>query len=258
MAAIRPPAAAGVIYPAEHAVLMQTVDRLLAEQPGEACAPRALIVPHGSYALSGTVAARAFVQLRAARERIHRVVLLGPSHQIPFHGIALCSVSAFETPLGRVPVDRAAQARLAELPQVTRREDVHRDEISLEAQLPFLQRVLDDFRVVPLTVGQSSAAEVEEVLDVLEGPDTLVVVSSDLSHYHSAPAALAQDRCTSEHIEGLSRIGYQDACARNCINALLAFARRRGLRPRTLALSHSGQGRGDSGQVIGYGAYAFY
>jgi len=258
MAVLRPPAAAGRLYPAEPAVLAGTIDTLLAEQAQLGQAPKALVAPHGSYDCSGRIAAAAFGQLRAAHAWVRRVVVLGPCHYLPCSGVVLSSVTAFTTPLGEVEVDLEAQARVADLPQVSRREDAHRDEHSIEVQLPFLQRLLGRFKLVPLIVGEAAADEVAEVLAALDHDGgSLIIVSSDLSHYHSYAAARALDFAARAHIESLSNLRCQDACGRAAINGLLAYARERGLHARTLALSSSGDGAGDKSQVVGYGAFAF-
>lgn len=258
MAALRSPTAAGRFYPAEPTLLARTVDALLAAQQAADRAPKALVAPHGSYACSGRAAAAAFAQLRADHDWLRRVVVLGPSHGLPCTGIALSSVAAFVTPLGTVAVDLDAQERVADLPQVSRREDAHRSEYSIEVQLPFLQRLLGDFPLVPLIVGEAETDDVAEVLAELDyDGGSLIVVSSDLSHYHSYAAARLLDQSAREHIESLRSLRCQDACGRTAINGLLAYARARGWRARTLALTNSGEDGGDKSRVVGYGAFAF-
>jgi AmmeMemoRadiSam system protein B len=182
---VRPPAVAGFFYPADPGQLTRAVDGYLAGVPeaGGDDAPKAIIVPHAGYIYSAPVAAPAYAALRAAAGRISRVVMLGPAHRVAVRGLAAPTASAFRTPLGAVPIDRAAVEAIAALPQVARRDDAHRDEHCLEVQLPFLQRILGDFPLVPLVVGDASPAAVAEVLERLwGGPETLIGVSTDHSH----------------------------------------------------------------------------
>lgn len=262
MRRVRPAAVAGTFYPGDPARLERAVDAYLdavaAATPG--APPKALITPHAGYVYSGPVAAVAYARLRALRGRIERVVLLGPAHRVAVRGLAAHGADAFETPLGRVLLDAAAIASVLDLPQVTLREDAHADEHSLEVQLPFLQRVLGGFRLVPFAVGEATPAEVAEVLERLwNGPETLIVVSSDLSHYYDYATARALDARTTRAIEALDPAGLdaESACGRVPIRGLLVAARKRGLAARTLELKSSGDTAGPRDQVVGYGAYAF-
>lgn len=261
MTAIREPAVAGLFYPGDRASLAADVDRMLAGAVAEGPAPKALIVPHAGYPYSGSTAAAAFASIRARANGISRVVLLGPAHRVPFRGIAAPSAEMFATPLGSVGLDRLAIDRLIELPQVVEMDLAHEGEHGLEVQLPFLQRLLGAFELVPLVVGDCAPDKVAEVLRLLwGGPETLVLISSDLSHYLDYDTAVARDRATSAHIEALDRaaIGHGDACGRNPINGLIAVARERGMRVETLAYCNSGDTAGDKRRVVGYGAYAVY
>ncbi|MTW20148.1 AmmeMemoRadiSam system protein B [Allochromatium palmeri] len=267
MPTIRQPAVADRFYPGDPAELRRMLDALLAEphpstsfQPGT-IPPKALIVPHAGYIYSGPIAATAYATLAAVRGQIQRVVLLGPSHRLPFVGLAASSADVFATPLGPIPIDQAAVERALTLPQVQRLDAAHAQEHSLEVQLPFLQQVLDDFTLVPLVVGEATPESVAEVLDLLwGGPETLIVVSSDLTHYLDYRTAQRIDAATSEAIEALrpESIGYDQACGRAPLNGLLTLARRRGLRAETLDLRNSGDTAGSRDQVVGYGAYAFH
>jgi AmmeMemoRadiSam system protein B len=204
------------------------------------------------------VAASAYARLAPLRGRVHRIVLLGPSHRVPLRGIAASGADAFETPLGRVPVDREAVERLAALPQVAVRDDAHRLEHSLEVHLPFLQTVLGEFSLVPLVVGDASPEAVAEAIELLwDEPGTFVVVSTDLSHYAPYEIARRMDEATSRAIEALrpDAIGPDDACGRYPVRGLLLAARRRGLACRTVDLRSSGDTAGPRDQVVGYGAY---
>jgi len=221
---------------------------------------KALIAPHAGYMYSGRVAASAFVLLEPLRDLIERVVLLGPSHHVPFSGLAVPSNAAFETPLGAVPVDDAARSRLLRLPFVQLRDDAHHWEHSLEVQLPFLQEALDAFSVLPIAIGGATPEQSREALEVLwGGRETLIVVSSDLSHYHDYATAKRMDAATAMAIEALDPglIGYEDACGRVAVQGLLRAARRRSFVARTLDLRSSGDTAGGRDEVVGYGAWAF-
>jgi len=256
---VRRPAVAGLFYPADPRALAREVERLLAQSTAApAPPPKAIIAPHAGYIYSGSVAASAYTRLRAARDTIRRVVLLGPAHRVWFHGLALPSTQYFESPLGRVPLDAQALERIVDLPQVTVNDRAHAEEHSLEVHLPFLQTLFADFALVPLVVGQADAAEVGEVIERLwGGPETLIVVSSDLSHYHPYETAQRLDRATSAAIEALryEAIGDADACGRIPVSGLLYVARRRGLAVRTIDLRNSGDTAGPRESVVGYGAY---
>ena len=255
----RRPAVAGLFYPAEPGELAAAVRACLrAAAPAAGPPPRALIAPHAGYVYSGEIAGSAYARLAPLRGKVRRVVLIGPSHHVPFRGLAVPSADAFATPLGDVPVDRAAVERLLELPQVEERDDAHAREHSLEVQLPFLQEVLGAFALVPLAAGDASAEEVAEVLELLfDEPGTLVVVSSDLSHYHDYATARRLDAATSRAIEALrpEALDFESACGRVGVNGLLVLARRRGLSARTLDLRSSGDTAGPRDRVVGYGAY---
>jgi AmmeMemoRadiSam system protein B len=222
--------------------------------------PKALIAPHAGYVYSGPVAASAYATLRDRSDGIERVVLLGPSHRFPVDGLAASRKDAFLTPLGTIPVGCDELESVVDLPQVSFSEAPHAQEHSLEVQLPFLQRVLSDFRLLPFSVGDATAEEVAEVIDALWGGDeTLLVVSSDLSHYYDYETATALDTATSQAIVSgeLDAIGPESACGRVPMRGLLVSARRRGLRCESLDVRNSGDTAGPRDQVVGYGAYAF-
>ena len=260
---IRPAAVAGAFYPAAPAVLAHEVRALLAQasaSEADAALPKALVVPHAGYVYSGPVAAAAYARLRRWRERIRRVVLLGPVHRMPVRGLALPGVQAFATPLGTVPVDADAVAALADLPQVVQSLAAHAWEHALEVQLPFLQAVLrEGFTLVPLAVGDASAEEVAEVLERLwGGPETLIVVSSDLSHYHPYGEARRLDaESVQTMLELRPVLDHEQACGATPVNGLLLAARRHGLHPHLLDLRNSGDTAGDRSRVVGYAALSF-
>jgi AmmeMemoRadiSam system protein B/AmmeMemoRadiSam system protein A len=261
-AAVRPAAVAGLFYPDEPSSLSRDVDAALASvtPPLAPGVPKAMIVPHAGYVYSGPVAASAYARLAPARDLIKRVVLLGPCHRVPVRGLALPQADAFETPLGRVAIDANAVDAVSAMGQVVRSDLAHADEHALEVQLPFLQRVLGDFTLVPFVVGAASAAEVAQVIERLwGGPETLVLVSSDLSHYHRYDDARAIDGATVRSILDLdSTIDHEQACGATPLGGLLELARRRRLLPQLLDARNSGDTAGDKRRVVGYAAFAFW
>ena len=250
-----------MFYPGNPAELMATVDALLAEfDSGKKATPTALISPHAGYVYSGSTAAMAYASLALLRQQIKRVILLGPTHRVAVNGIAVPEATAFATPLGNIPLDLDAIDQLRDLPQIVFSDRVHAQEHSLEVHLPFLQRVLGDFKLVPLAVGEASPQAVAEVLDRLwGGPETLIVISSDLSHFLNYSTAQQVDRNTCQHILQLDTgIQPQQACGAYPINGLLRAARQRGLTPQLIHLCNSGDTAGDKNRVVGYASFAFY
>lgn len=257
----RPAAVAGLFYPANAAELRADIETYLNATTTTDAPPKAIIAPHAGYIYSGPIAASAYACLRPVRDRIHRVVLLGPAHRVPFRGLAASSADYFQTPLGKIALDRDALALIRDLPQVVTLDIAHAQEHSLEVHLPFLQVVLNDFKLLPLVVGDAEEQEVTEVLEkVWGGDETLIVISSDLSHYHDYATARKMDRATSIAIEHLQpeQIHYDMACGRNPVNGLLALARAKGLHAKTLDLRNSGDTAGSKDRVVGYGAYVFH
>lgn len=252
---------AGLFYPEDGDRLRHDLARYLADAPAAGGPPpKALIAPHAGYIYSGPIAATAYASLGAAAQQIRQVVLLAPSHRVGFSGLAVSDADAFATPLGEVAVDTQTLQRLLNLPQVALRPQVFDGEHALEVQLPFLQQVLEDFVLVPLIVGEADPHQVAEVLELAWGDEhTLVVVSSDLSHYEDYESAQRHDARTTAHIEALDEhLGYDDACGRNPVRGLLRVARNHGLKAHTLDLRNSGDTAGSHDRVVGYGAYAFY
>jgi MEMO1 family protein len=254
---VRRAAVAGSFYPGEPRRLAALVDDLLSEArksvPAGAAAPKALIVPHAGYLYSGAIAASGYAWLEAAAGRVARVVLAGPAHRVWFEGLALPDADRLETPLGQV---RAA----ADVPTAISSARAHADEHSLEVQLPFIQRVLGDVEVIPLLAGEASLESVAAALEtVWGGPETAIVVSSDLSHYHAWADAVRRDAGTAAQIEALGPpLDHSQACGATPVNGLLAVARRRGLRARRFDLRNSGDTAGPRDQVVGYGAFGFF
>jgi AmmeMemoRadiSam system protein B len=260
MESIRNPVVAGQFYPGSASELRTCIEEFLAAvRFGPEPAPKALIVPHAGYAYSGPVAASAYARLGPHRDRYTRVVLLGPSHCVALAGLAVSGAAAFRTPLGDIRLDHKTIDAIDDR-HVIPLEAGHRHEHSIEVHLPFLQVTIGSFLLVPLVVGDASATAVADVLDALwNGDETLIVVSSDLSHYLGYEQAQARDRATCAAIESLAgeRIGFRDACGAAPVRGLLTAARRRGMRVDTLDLRNSGDTTGGCGQVVGYGAWAF-
>lgn len=260
-ARVRPAAVAGAFYPGSPDRLRGLVEELLREAPvPSAPAPKAIIAPHAGYVYSGPVAARAFQTVASAARRIERVVLLGPAHFVSIHGLALPDVSRFATPLGEVAIDPEGARDSSRLPQVRMQPEAHVREHSLEVEIPFLQVLLGDgFTLVPLVVGDASGEEVAEVLErVWGGSETLIVISSDLSHFLTWEQARETDAATARQILALDEpLDGRQACGARPINGLLVAARRRGLIPELLDLRNSGDTAGDRDRVVGYGAFAF-
>lgn len=257
---VRPAAVAGTFYPADRRQLHATIQGFLAVAPAETPLPKAIVAPHAGYVYSGPIAASVYARLRAGRGRIERTVLLGPAHRVSFRGAATSGADAFATPLGNIPLDVPACRALTALPFVHELEQAHAQEHSLEVHLPFLLEVLGDFKLVPVVVGNATPEEVELLLDALWGGDeTLIVVSSDLSHYRDYETARRMDAATSRAIETLTpdAIGFEDACGRLPVCGLLRAAKKRGLTARTVDLRNSGDTAGPKDRVVGYGAYVF-
>ena len=261
MPSLRPPAVAGAFYPGDAQALLGEVDELLEGVDTLEVRfghPKVLIVPHAGYIYSGSTAAQAYSELIPARGLVKRVVLLGPVHRVAVRGLALPGVEVFATPLGGIPIDQAAVQMLKDLPQVVTSAPAHAMEHSLEVQLPFLQRVLGAFSLVPLAVGNATSEQVAQVLERLwGGPETLIVISTDLSHYHEYEEARRIDGDTAERIARLETgLNHEQACGATPLNGLLSLAKRKGLSIRRLAVCNSGDTAGGRGRVVGYSAFA--
>ena len=259
---VRPAAVAGTFYPDDahdlRLVVQHCIDRAVPAQP-DAPVPKALVVPHAGLVYSGPIAASAYLRLSPAHTSIRRVVLLGPSHRVRLRGLALSSAEGWSTPLGIVPLDMSAAAILADLDYVSTDDHAHGPEHSLEVQLPFLQSLLDDFELIPIVVGAASPDEVATVIERLwGGPETVVLVSTDLSHYHPYDEAVELDARTAAAIVAGTgdRIGDLDACGCRPLRGLLHTASDRDLTIERLDLRNSGDTAGDKNRVVGYGAFA--
>lgn len=260
-ASIRPPAVAGAFYPADPRTLQSMVSEMLnMAMPNDTVHwPKALIVPHAGYVYSGPIAASAYASLRSTGEHYRRVVLLGPCHRVPVRGFALPAAQCFATPLGDVPIDRDSWLALQDEPDVHVDDTPHAPEHALEVQLPFLQSVLHHFTLLPIVVGDTTAERVAHVLDRVWGSeDTLIVISSDLSHYLPYHQARWRDRSTVEQIERLQNgLAFDQACGALPIDGMLLAAQRHHLMPTVLDLRNSGDTAGDRNRVVGYTSIAF-
>ena len=261
MEAVRPAAVAGMFYPGDPKALAAELDDMLGSVANLAPRlgfPKALIVPHAGYIYSGPVAAHAYDELAGARGVVRRVVLLGPVHRVAVRGLAAPNAESFATPLGRVRIDREALQALRDLPQVVTSDRAHALEHSLEVQLPFLQRQLGEFRLVPFAVGDATVDEVAQVIERLwGGEETLIVISTDLSHYRSYEGARAIDAATLARIAARAvDLNHDEACGATPLNGFLSVARRRALPVRLLAACNSGDTAGGKDRVVGYSAFA--
>lgn len=257
---VRPPACAGSFYPDDAEELRQLVQFCLAGARRSSLPhlQKAFILPHAGLIYSGPVAGSGYLQLEKDRDTVQRVILLGPSHHVGFSGLAVSEANIFSTPLGEIPVDDEAVESLLDLPGVEVREDAHAHEHSLEVHLPFLQTVLGHFHLVPLVVGRASEAEVSVVLrELWGGPETRIIVSSDLSHFHDYNVAHQLDMETSARIERLQSVAFDQACGSVPLNGLLHAARIHNLTPHILDLRNSGDTAGSRSRVVGYGAFTF-
>ncbi len=262
MTVIKQPAVAGMFYPADPETLQEQVQHYLSSaHHAHVGAPKALIAPHAGYIYSGPIAGTAYATLQSYADTISRVVILAPSHHVAFQGIAYASADRFGTPLGSIPVDLNALELIKKLPQVQEVDLAFRDEHSIEVQLPFLQETLNDFSILPLLVGDASDHQVAEIIETLWGDrETLIVVSSDLSHYLDYDAARSMDNATTRAIESLhpEALSYHSACGRTPVRGLLRIAKTHGLTATTLDLRNSGDTAGAHDRVVGYGAYVFH
>jgi AmmeMemoRadiSam system protein B len=258
---IRKAAVAGSFYEADAALLQQHIAALMSASDSHAHpAPQALIVPHAGYAYSGQTAAEAYSTLLPMADKIERVVLFGPAHRVSLQGMAVPSVEAFATPLGEVALDKQGIASITILPDVSVSDAAHREEHSLEVQLPFLQTVLGHFQLVPVVVGHCAATRVASVMDTLwGGPETLLVVSTDLSHFRSYADAKQRDTVTCDRLCAMDNaLTGQDACGAFALNGLMSTDHCRSLQVQLLDMRNSGDTAGSKDRVVGYGAFILH
>ncbi len=265
----RPAAVAGSFYPGNRRMLADNIKVLLKQAAANArfstdihtgrAPPKAIVVPHAGYIYSGQTAATAYNSLIRWRAVIKRVILLGPVHRVPVKGLALPDVDAFTTPLGEVKLDQAAIASVSNMQQVVLSYPAHAQEHALEVQLPFLQSILNDFKLVPLAVGDATPEEVAEVMERLwGGPETIIVVSSDLSHFLPYSVANEVDRSTVKNILQMhGGLTHHQACGGTPVNGLILAAKKHHLHPALLDLCNSGDTAGDKSRVVGYAAFTF-
>ncbi len=262
MSVIRKAAVAGMFYPDDADVLRKDVQGFLANaRAPQGAVPKAIIAPHAGYRYSGALAAEAYARLKPASAKIKRVVLMGPCHRVAVQGLALSGADFFETPLGQIEIDKDAEALVADLDDVSVFPPTHEAEHSLEVHLPFLQEVLGDFKLVPIVVGEAPPVVVANALQKLwGGPETLIVISTDLSHFLDYDGAKQIDARTAAAISSLdpSKIERDGACGRFPVGGLLHYAKARGMRVETIGLVNSGDTAGTKERVVGYGAWAFY
>lgn len=258
MVLIRQPAVAGTFYPANPEVLHELLNTYLNAVKSTTKVPKAIIVPHAGYIYSGEIAASAYARLKAGADKIKRVVIVAPSHRVAFEGLAVSQTDFFNTPLGNIPIDTLAIQTLLTLPFVGYSDEAHEFEHSLEVQLPFLQTVLNDFKLVPIVTGDATAEQVSQALKLFyDDAETVIVISSDLSHYHDYATAQRLDLETSHKIENLQyqQLSSNRACGFVGISGLLALAQKKSLHIQTIDLRNSGDTAGDKSRVVGYGAY---
>ncbi len=258
----RQPAVAGLFYDADAATLRAHISALLDKvaRPADSDAPRALIVPHAGYVYSGKTAAVAYASLAPFRDSFRRVILFGPAHRVYLEGMAVPAADTFATPLGAVPIDREGIARIAGLPGVCVSDEAHREEHSLEVQLPFLQTVLGEFSLVPVVVGRCAPEVVAAAMDALwDDPQSLLIVSTDLSHFHSYEQARRMDTETCKRLLARDRqLGGEQACGAHALNGLMFSAHRRALQVELLDLCNSGDTAGGKDRVVGYGSFLLH
>jgi AmmeMemoRadiSam system protein B len=257
----RQAAVAGTFYPADRQQLQRVVAGILASVSidPDRPAPKAIIAPHAGYKFSGPIAGNAYAHLVKVRQHIRRVLLLGPAHWVPVRSLAARSADVFRTPMGDIQVDVEAVEEIIPFSQVSVSDAAHNPEHSLEVHLPFLQTVLDDFKLVPLVVGQATADDVSEILELLwGGSETVIVVSSDLSHFNNYEQANKIDLATAQRIESLKPVRTEQACGSKAINGLLNNARKHQMVAETLDLRNSGDTSDSLDRVVGYGAFGFW
>lgn len=254
----RTPAVAGSFYPADAHKLQAGIVHYLQDVKTTGKVPKAIIAPHAGHIYSGPIAASAYARLQTAADKIKRVILIGPSHRVAFRGLAMTGCDSYSTPLGNIKLDIDSMTALQQFPFTGYLEQAHTHEHSLEVHLPFLQSVLDDFTLVPIVTGDASPEQVAKVLEQLwGGEETLLVISSDLSHYHDYASAQRLDRHTSQLIETLQYDGItsEAACGKVPICGLLKLLEQKGLTIKTIDLRNSGDTAGDKNRVVGYGSY---
>ncbi|SIT09990.1 AmmeMemoRadiSam system protein B [Neptunomonas antarctica] len=260
---IRPAAVAGFFYPEDKDDLYAMLARMVPEKPPihfhASNNPKALIVPHAGYMYSGAIAGQGYGLLRKGSV-YDAVYLFGPNHRVALHGCALPESDAFETPLGRLKVDQKAVQELLKSPLMIMSDEVHAQEHCVEVQLPFLQFMRIDMPIVPVVVGECPASEIADIIEpLLNDPTKLVIISTDLSHFHSYSNAVKIDERTGLKIMNADHdIQPTEACGCHALNGLLLAVKRQNLTIEKIAMCNSGDTAGDQDRVVGYGCYGIY
>ena len=260
MAQYRNPAVAGLFYPADADNLNRILDsQMNTDYQKHSSQPKIIIVPHAGYQYSASAAAQAYLPLKDYAEQIKTVILLGPSHYVELSGAALSGADYFKTPLGAIPLNKEIVQELQHRSPFSINSKAHEKEHSLEVQLPFLQKILPDFNIVPIVYGDLNPYDLSSVLaEYIARPDVLLVVSADLSHYHKYGEAILMDTATAEKIsDGKADVDYHHSCGAGGINTALILSTKLHLKPEVLALINSGDTGGDKNRVVGYGAWSF-
>lgn len=258
---VREPAVAGIFYPGERFVLQKTVQELLDQAPQFRPTPKAIVVPHAGFIYSGSIAASAYASLINEKDSIKKIVILGPAHTLFFKGIAYDSAEQFASPLGTIDQDQELLAKITDLPFVYRLPEAHKKEHSLEVQFPFCQVLFSKFTVLPLIVGETHPEQVAQLIERIWGnDDTLLIISSDLSHYLPYEIAQRLDHKTCFAIDTLNEesLAHEGACGYYPLRGFLHFARQKQLLGRLLDLRNSGDTAGEKDKVVGYASYHFY
>jgi len=266
---IRHPAVASMFYPGKPADLLNSVRKYLSDADAEQStvkfkndenSVRALIVPHAGYIYSGKIAASAYQLLQRNKYHFKRVLLLGPAHRLCLQGAAFPNEEVFETPLGSIILDKTRMKKLAaEFSWISFNEKAHAEEHSLEVQLPFLQETIADFELLPLVVGEMDSLQIAEMIQQFSTDlETLIVISTDLSHFHNYQTAYEKDALTANAIELLEpqKISSEDACGVYPLRGALVAALQNKWKIHRMGLCNSGDTTGDYGRVVGYGAWA--
>jgi MEMO1 family protein len=257
---VKQPAVAGFFYPADAIELRQMITKMLSAASVKTDPPKALLAPHAGYIYSGPIAANVYASLEPVKSVIKRVVLLGPAHRVYLKGMAISSATHFATPLGEITIDNELRKRVSAFPQVGLLDEAFAEEHSLEVHLPFLQTVLEDFSLLPMVVGEANENQVAEVLEsVWGGDETLIVISSDLSHFHDYQTAKKLDSQTANAIQSMQyeKLGPEQACGCRPVSGLLKIAKQRKLKISILDVRNSGDTAGNHDRVVGYGAFSF-
>ncbi|MDH5654459.1 MAG: AmmeMemoRadiSam system protein B [Spirochaetia bacterium] len=258
METVRESAVAGSFYPDEKKHLADLVDSYLSGEDKKNPLPEAIIVPHAGYMYSGAVAGKGYTSIKQLD--IKNILIIGPAHRVYVNGLAIPDCDAFVTPLGKISVNKELYPELVKLPFISINDEAHKDEHCIEVQLPFLQRLFTSFQIIPVLAGNADEEQIQTLFDLTSGKIDLIIVSSDLSHYNSYETAKNLDRNAANSIEALDPFSLESeqACGSRPIKGLLLYAKRAGLKVKTLVLQNSGDVSGSRSSVVGYGSFIFY